>query len=313
MGTTSPELLFGTLAIKKGLATESEIETALDLQKQVEPSDTQPPAKVGEILLEMGTFSVEDLESLLQEQSSLREGIRPETRPVKLTLRLVQESSDPVLVNGELIAEARTLAEGDRVRMGEAVFRYEGSEPLLLQPSKPVTPTGTTVEMPAVTPKPGAAGATTPLPPAAAPEKPAGRLAALLKALAARAWDRLKRLFRDVTGKRAKEKQAALERHDLLLREIAQAALQAGLPGTEADAARKALAALQETEKKSVEKASAGQAVAAKGAAKLARDKADRALLKLGKTLAEKGPLPDADRAKADEARALEAKIKDLA
>lgn len=293
--------LLGALAVNKGLATESDVETALDLQKQVESSD-QP--KVGEILIEMGTFSEDDLKTLLLEQTSLRESVAaPEPPPPAAAARLVQESSDPIEVNGEPVTAPRALVQGDRVRMGETVLRFEGGEDLLLIPSKPVTPSSSTVEMPALTPKPAASVPEPPAPP------PAGGFKAALKVAGERAWDKTKRLFRDVTGKRAKEKAAAIERRDALLRELAQAALQAGFAGPEADSARKAQAAGEEAEKKAGGKASAGQAVAAKGATKLARDKADRALFKLGRTFLEKG---GADAAKADELRALDAAIKDL-
>ena len=95
MGTSTPELLLGELAVRKGLATESEIETALDLQKQADPAQDQPAAKVGEILLEMGSFSEDDLKALLAEQSSLREGLAAVADAPKTPARLVQESSDP--------------------------------------------------------------------------------------------------------------------------------------------------------------------------------------------------------------------------
>lgn len=290
MGTT----LLGELAVKKGLATESEIETALDLQKQAEPAQDQPAAKVGEILLEMGSFSEDDLQALLAEQTSLREGV---TAAPTTPARLVQESSDPVVVNGERVTEPRALVEGDRVRIGEAAFRFEGGEDLLLIPTRPVTPTGTTVEIPAVTPKAQPA----PVQPSAAEAPPPEGLKAKLKAAGARTWEKTKRLFRDVTGKRAKEKAAAIERRDALLKEFAAAALQSGFAGPDADAAAKARAAAEEAEKKA--------GVAAKGAIKLARDKADRALLKLGRSCLEKG---GADPGKAGELRALDAAIKDL-
>lgn len=294
MGTSTPELLLGELAVKKGLATESEVETALDLQKQAEPAQDQPAAKVGEILLEMGSFSEDDLKALLAEQSSLREGVTAVSDPPKTPARLVQESSDPVVVNGEPVTEPRALVEGDRVRIGGATFRFEGGEDLLLIPAKPATPTGTTVELPAVTPKAQ--------PAAAAESPPPEGFKAKLKAAGARTWEKTKRLFRDVTGKRAKEKAAAIERRDALLKEFAAAAFQSGFAGPEAEAAAKAKAAAEEAEKKT--------GVAARGASKLARDKADRALFKLGRTAAEKGAIAEA--AKVEELRALDAAIKDL-
>jgi hypothetical protein len=298
MSTSTPELLLGELAVKKGLATEAEVETALDLQKQVEPDAEQAPAKVGEILLEMGTFSEDDLQALLLEQSSLRQPAAPGEESPRAAARLVQESSDPVLVNGDPVTGPRALVQGDRVRIGETVLRFEGGEDLLLIPSKPVSPSGSTVEMPAMTPKPAAAAPPEPVK-AEASAAPDG-LKEKLKAASARGWEKLKRLFRDVTGKRAKEKAAAIERRDALLRELAETALAGGAAGPEAEAARKAKAAADEAEKKT--------GVAAKNAAKLAREKADRALFKLGRATAEKG----ADPAKLEELRALDAKVKDL-
>ncbi len=290
MGT----MLLGELAVRKGLATESEIETALDLQKAGE----DPAPKVGEILIGMGTFSESDLQSLLLEQTSLR-GTPAGDAPPR-PARLVLESSDPVLVNGKPVAGPCALVDGDQLRIGEAVLRFEGDDDLLFLPLKPITPGGTTVELPTV-PPPAATPVAPPAeaPPAATP--PAGGLKETLRAAGGKAWEKTKRLFRDVTGKRAREKAAAIERRDLLLKESAEAALRSGFPGPESEAAAKAAAAAQEAEKK--------PGVAAKGAAKLARDKADRALLKLGRACLEKA---GADPAKAQELRDLDARVKDL-
>jgi pSer/pThr/pTyr-binding forkhead associated (FHA) protein len=297
MSTAAPEILLGALAVRKGLASESDIETALDLQKQVEPGDDQSSAKVGEILLEMGTFSEDDLKALLIEQSLLRESFGDTEDPPKAAARLVQESSDAITVNGARITGPHALVQGDQVRIGESVFRFEGGEDLLLIPSRPVTPSGSTVEIP----RPTAPAKPAPAPAAEPPPAPPVGLKARLKATGARTWEKTKRLFRDVTGKRAREKATAIERRDTLLKEFALAALQEGFTGPEVESARKTQAGVDEAARKN--------GLAAKGAIKAAQDKAERAFLKLGRTFFEKGA---ADPAKADELRALDLAVKDL-
>ncbi len=229
------DLLFGALAVKNGFASASEVELALEAQKEADP-----PPKIGEILREMGTLTEEKVNALLVEQACLRNGVSDEVPAVK----------------------------------------EEGAAP----------------EVEAAPP------------PAAGAEAPPGSQPGLVKRLAARYWDKFKRLCRDVSGRRAKEKAAASDRRDQLLIEIAEACLAAGASGAEAESARKARQGLEAA------KADPGKgAVAAKGAVKTAEAKLRRALLKLGRTAVDKGPAPASEKPKADEVKTLDEKVKDLA
>jgi hypothetical protein len=227
---------FGSLVVRNGFASPSEVELALDVQKQADPSENPQIPRIGEILVEMGTLDRQKVDALLVEQTILRK-------------------------NGGSEAPAAEAPPG----------------------------------APAAPPPPGAE-APAPAETAAAPGP--------FKVLLRQAGDKLKRLFRDVTGKRAKEKAAASERRDQLLVEIAQAALAAGASGSEADSARKAAEGLEAAKKQT--------GAAAKAAVKNAEAKHRRALLKLGRTLADKEGAPASEAAKAVEVKALDAKIKDL-
>ncbi len=111
------------------------------------------------------------------------------------------------------------------------------------------------------------------------------------------------RIFRDMSGKSAKEKVEQIQRRDELLQEIGRAALAAKVGGLEADVARDAV------EKFSGAEAAAGADLKARAQVKSAEGKAKRALGKLGRHAIEKGAaLPDAE-AKIAELRALEEKI----
>jgi hypothetical protein len=241
--TDEPDLRFGALAVKNGFASESEVELALEAQK-----DAAPPPKIGEILVEMGTLSEEKVNALLAEQACLRNGVSDEVPAVP------------------------------------------EDAPAAAAPAPPAAPA--------------------PAPPAAetAPQEPGA-----FKKLAARYWEKFKRLCRDVSGKRAKEKAAAFERRDQLLTEIAEACLSAGAGGPEAESAAKARKALDSAKKEEPAKGGEVKGVlAAKGALKSAEAKLKRALLKLGRTAVDKGSAPESQKAKADEIRALDEKIKDL-
>jgi hypothetical protein len=191
--------LFGALAVKNGFASESEVDLALEAQKEADPKP-----KIGEILLDMGALTPEKVNALVTEQACLRSGV-----------------------------------------------------------------------VDAVPPPPG-----------------------LAKRLFRAALEKLRRLWREVTGKRAREKAAAIERRDALLVAIAEAC-----PASpELDKARAAL----ETARASKD------GIAAKNAVKGAEGRLHRALLKIGRAAADKGPLPAGKDAEAAEIRALDASIRDL-
>ncbi len=233
MGTQT-DLRFGALAVKNGFASETDIDFALDTQRDSTSEGTAP--MLGEILLDMGSLTPEKVNALLVEQNVLRTG--------------VPDASVPA-------AEAP--------------------------------------------PAPAAAPSSEELP------KEGGRFKKIMAAIG----DKLRRLFRDVSGKRAKEKALALEKRDELLSRIAEAALVAGSAGPEADSARKAREGFDAAKKKSEGGAGTG-AVAAKTAVKTAESRYKRALIKLGRLAVEKGTLPAGQEAAVEELRALDARITDL-
>lgn len=231
MGTQT-DLRFGALAVKNGFASETDVDFALDTQRD-SANDGMAPM-LGEILLDMGSLTPEKVNALLVEQNVLRTGV----------------------------------------------------------PDAPV-----------------AAPEPPPAPPSASEEAPkeGGRFKKVMAAIG----DKLRRLFRDVSGKRAKEKALASEKRDELIARIAEAALAAGAAGPEAESARKAREGFDAAKKKSEGGAGTG-AVAAKTAVKAAESKYKRALIKLGRLAVEKGPLPAGQEPAVEELRALDARIADL-
>lgn len=476
--------LLGSIAVRNGLATEDEIEVALEAQKPGDSEEAPSPARIGEILQEMGTLTPQQVAALLAVQTRLRKSNGHASEVGSGVGMLVQESGEPLEINGQKVGAARALKPGDRLKIGGAVFRFDGpagSAPVLVppvaaKPAKEPSPTDTTpVPMAAAAEPAGdpnstsmvAAVKTDALTPTEAQPSPKGPgivekisgrfqavhgsvgkmlpwlhpqrvyilLGSLLlligaflpwhhrpegilwgmktwgvltfiaslvslaasflasrgkplphyvqfaaiyaSALAAAvalwqfsiaasminisagvgiyltilaaavahlgAWsarppaeeertsipsgpakpaegaagkvkEKLGRLFRDMTGKRAKEKAAALEKRDQLLVQLAEAALKADYPGPEADSAKKAADVL-ETVKSSGEKADSGSTkniVKAKTDLKNAEARHKRAVLKLGRTVVDKGPIPEGEQAKADEVKALDAVVKDL-
>lgn len=238
---TKDDLRFGALAVKNGFSSESDVEFALETQRESSGEGAAP--KLGEILTDMGSLTPEKVNALLVEQQVLRSGVDDTAAPAP--------------------------------------------------------------DAPAANPSPGDAA-----PPAGPPAEASAKGGAFKRMMAA-IGDKLRRLFRDVSGKRAKEKALASEKRDELLSRIAEAALGAGASGPEADSARKAREGSEAARKKAEGGAGTG-AVAAKSAVKAAESKHKRALIKLGRTAIEKGQVPADQQAAADEVRALDAKISDL-
>lgn len=85
----------GALAVRNGFATTQEIELALEAQKQPEGGEGRPPAKLGEILLAMGTLTSQKHKALLLAQSRLREEDLDETGEFELDTREIA-LADPV-------------------------------------------------------------------------------------------------------------------------------------------------------------------------------------------------------------------------
>ena len=103
--TSTPDRpLFGSLVVCRGLCTLDELDVALDVQRECDP-----PVRLGEVLVDMGKLTPEQVKSLLTLQ-----GVTP------AVARLVQESGPP------LFPETRTLPPGERFKIGDVVLRSEG-------------------------------------------------------------------------------------------------------------------------------------------------------------------------------------------
>jgi hypothetical protein len=123
---------------------------------------------------------------------------------------------------------------------------------------------------------------------------------------------KLGRLFRNWIGKTAKEKALATEKRDEVLCRIAEASLEAGAAGVDADAARKAKDARDAARKKTETAVPGRAALAASAGAKVAETKLKMALVKLARRLIEKEEVPPDQQPLVAEIRALEAKIAEL-
>jgi hypothetical protein len=103
--TSTPDRpLFGSLVLCKGYCSLDELDVALDVQREADP-----PVRLGEVLIDMGKLTPEQVKMLLGLQ-----GVTP------AVARLVQESGPP------LFPETRTLPTGERFKIGDVVLRTEG-------------------------------------------------------------------------------------------------------------------------------------------------------------------------------------------
>lgn len=155
---TPTDLCFGALAVKNGYATSSEVDLALEAQKE-NPSPQETPLKLGAILLEMGTLTEGQVQTLLETQTRLRGStesarLAPEPPPEPQVRfeeieppTLIQESGPPILINDLPLAAGRTLKSGDRLRAGEVVLQFRG-ESIELRP-KPAAPLAASPAAPA--------------------------------------------------------------------------------------------------------------------------------------------------------------------
>lgn len=304
------EARLGALAVRKGFASENEVETALELQKNLEPSADRPATKVGEILVEMGALTGDMLKVLLEEQEIVRKraaedvAAEPEA-PSTPDARLLVRSAVPLSVNGKPVDGPTEIRKGDILKIGNAVLQVEASltiVPAADAPEEEVEPPPRAA--PAATAKSvfdkaldfgtrlfkKKESSGTDLPAPAGPG-----LGQKLKGAAAAAGGTVKKLLKDVGKKRwAKDRIGANRRRDELLQEIARAAMRTGkLEGPELDSARDALKALDQTEHTTGLRGSATtseEASKQRQAIKAARDRVELALVKLGYLVLEKGP-----------------------
>lgn len=137
------DLYFGALAVKNGYASTSEIELALEAQKEGPAFESETPPKLGEILVEMGALTPEQIQSVLETQSRLRQTESEAPEPVKFEeiqpSALVQESGPAPTVNGEPVTAPRMLKSGDRLKAGDLLFRFSG-ESIELIPARELSP-----------------------------------------------------------------------------------------------------------------------------------------------------------------------------
>ena len=302
-----PEFRIGALAVRRGFASEPEIETALDLQKSLEPSADRPAAPVGQILVEMGALTEEMLAVLLEEQAKLRESGAPEPEATAAAGgRLVVESSRPVTVNGRPVFSPRALEPGDVVRAGGAVLRYEGAPIVLVPPA--AAPGSVLGKFTGAARKSleSVRAATTRIFPK---KETADAIGSTLKGAASKTGETVRRLVKAVTKKRYKSKAEALRRRDELLAEVGRAELRAGVSGSDAEAARRAQGSLDEGERQSNARGSAtspSEASAVRNAIKAAREQLDLALVRLGWQALREGRAPAGLDAAVQEIRAID-------
>ena len=161
---THSDLHFGALAVKNGYASTSEIELALEAQKEGPAFESETPPKLGEILVEMGTLTPEQIKSVLDAQTRLRqeEGAKPEVVKFEEIQppALVQEAGPELTVNDEPLTAPRTLKAGDRLKAGDLLFRFSG-ESIEIVPKRELSPAESSTsiavpvaEAPAEAPKP---------------------------------------------------------------------------------------------------------------------------------------------------------------
>lgn len=156
---THPDLSFGALAVKNGFASTSEIELALEAQK--DPESPTPP-KLGEILAEMGALTDDQIKTVLEAQARLKAASAPEVISFEEIQQaaLVQESGPALLVNEEPLTGPRTLKTGDRLKAGELLLRFSG-ESIEIVPRKETPaekPAEAAPAAPSSAPSPGAEG-----------------------------------------------------------------------------------------------------------------------------------------------------------
>ncbi|HEX7902025.1 MAG TPA: hypothetical protein VF950_29970, partial [Planctomycetota bacterium] len=123
------EARLGSLAVRKGFASENEVQTALDLQRNLEPSADRPPAKVGEILVEMGALTGDMLKVLLEEQELVRRNAaEPEAAaPAPAEAKIIIRSAVPLSVNGKPVLTTTQIGKGDILKIGNAVIQVEAT------------------------------------------------------------------------------------------------------------------------------------------------------------------------------------------
>jgi hypothetical protein len=381
----------GALAVKNGFAGDDEVEMALEAQKGAS-GEEGPPAKIGQILIEMGTLSPQQVEALLAAQARLRQGnghpvAPPDKEAVKEAADVVKQAAAAAAVEGAqaldrslskvapgihnqrkyilaaaaagvvscllpwkfVVNAGSVLGVADWGVFTLVMYALAGAAALLGNRGEAIilmhragvfvpaalgfaaaacrflyvwlnynldvliglylaVPAGAGIIATLVFTKPPADAT-----PGTAPQK---------------IFDRLRRLFRDMSGKRAKERTEAAAKRDVLLRQIGEAALRAGAGGEEAESAFKAQEAFEAIRKKYPELGDSTSGTKSKGSRagaaatkdlmraktelKSAQGRLDRALQKLGRHAADAGVAPEGEEARLAELKSLDAVVQDL-
>jgi hypothetical protein len=118
---THPDL-FGALVVQNGFATPTEVDLALEAQKEGPAFENDSPHKLGEILAEMGTLTPTQIQAVLDAQARLRQ-IQFVEIPASA---FVQEAGPAITVNDQPLTEPRTLKSGDLLQSGDVKLRFTG-------------------------------------------------------------------------------------------------------------------------------------------------------------------------------------------
>ena len=149
---THSDLHFGALAVKNGYASTSEIELALEAQKEGPAFESETPPKLGEILVEMGTLTPDQIKSVLDAQSRLRHEETAKPDVVKFEeiqpAAFVQEAGPALTVNGEPLTAPRTLKSGDRLKAGDLLFKFSGESLEIIPKRDEANTSSTSIHIP---------------------------------------------------------------------------------------------------------------------------------------------------------------------
>jgi hypothetical protein len=233
--------------------------------------------------------------------SLLRDRSKPLERPFLLAL-LGASSIAAVLAIAKLVALALDPAAGAGLGIPLAILAGLSVPVALWFTRTPLFPPITWGGKPAAPP-----------PPAGAPD--AG-VWARIRGTAMRAGETTVRVFRGLSGKKARERSRAADRRDELLVLVGRAALDASVAGAEAEAARKAQEALESAKdrfEKVGKETSARDLLIAKSDLKWAEARLERSLRKLGQLALDRGVPLESRQAEIAEIRALDAQLKDEA
>jgi len=112
----------GALAVESGFATESEVELALQAQREGDEDDPAGPPLLGEVLLAMGTLNLQKLRALLALQARLRDGNGISTTQGDLETRTIPKVADPSAPPEEPAAWLIAEHSGETYRVGRGAL-----------------------------------------------------------------------------------------------------------------------------------------------------------------------------------------------